>query len=260
MSKAIQEKQDTTLVQMNELSELEGFGTEFQKEELAVPFVSILQSMSPQLKKSNEKHVAAAEEGDLFHTVSNKAYKKLHFIPCKFQHALIQWRDRDAGAGGFVAAYEHGDPDIPANTKAADSQRLIVNDDPTTYLENTLQYICLVFDEEGEPLGPSIISFKSSNLKYARRFNAALQSKMLSKSDGSKFRAPIFSHIYTLETRPERNDRGEWYSFKIGEGEFVKDPSALKDAMAFAESLAEDSKVFVEQDAPEPKADQCFEI
>lgn len=252
-------KKDSTAVALADLlSDEAGFGTEFQKEELAIPFVKILQAMSNEVKKSEGEYVEGAEEGDLYHTVTNKAYKKLLFVPCRFQHLLNQWRTREAG-GGFVAAFEAGDPAAPKTVK--DEFRDVVVDNPETYIDNTLQYIGLVMDDDGNNLGPAVVSFKSTGLKIARRFNAAISAKKLRKSDGSEFRAPIFSHMYELTTKSERNAKGSWFSYEVGGGEFIKNPQLLTDAMDFAKSLAEERKVFVEAEESEPvEKDDSFEI
>ena len=221
--------------------------------------MKIIQSMSPQAKKTEEAYVPGAEEGDLFHTVLNKAYKKLYFVPCRFQHVHIQWKNREAG-GGMVTAYENGDPSMPETFNV--DNRDVVKDDPESYLENTLQYICMMFDEDHNNLGPAILSFKSSQLKYARRFNATLAQTKLKRGDGSEFRAPIFAHKWELSTTPERNDRGSWFSYSIGEKEFIKDPTQLKELMDFAKSLAEERKVFVDTEESEATVteDNSFEI
>jgi hypothetical protein len=255
MSKAVAKKESTEMVLADEMAELEGFGTEFEKDELAIPFLSVLQSMSPQVKKSDERYVDGAEEGHLFHTVLNRTFSKVYFIPCRFQHVVLQWKNRDTG-GGLVASFEAGDPAIPA---ASQQERFMVVDDaPDTVLETTLQYVSLLFDEDMQPLGPGVISFKSSQLKYARRFNAALQARMLTRSDGSTFKAPIFSHVYSLQTFPERNDMGSWFSYKIGEGSVVSDSGMLRQALEFAKALREEKKVFVDN-AVSDKSDESDE-
>jgi hypothetical protein len=251
---------DTALELVAELAEHAGMGTEFEKGEIAIPFVKILQSMSPQCKRAEDGYVSGSEEGDLFHTILNRPFKKLYFIPCQFQHLLIQWKNRESG-GGFVAAYEAGDPLVPATVRQ--DFREVVKDDPESYIDNTLQYVCLIFDEDMTNLGPAVLSFKSSQLKYARRFNASLAAKKLKRADGSTFRAPIFSHIYELTTQPERNDKGSWFSFALGEGVFVQDTVMLREALEFAKSLMDTKKIIMDtedQAAKVTDADTSFEI
>ena len=40
----------------------------------AIPFLRVLQSMSPQLKKSDGQYIAEAQEGNFFNSVTNKVY------------------------------------------------------------------------------------------------------------------------------------------------------------------------------------------
>ena len=43
-------------------------------EDYAIPFIRVLQSGSPQLKKSNGKYIEGAAQGMMFNTVTNRLY------------------------------------------------------------------------------------------------------------------------------------------------------------------------------------------
>ena len=57
-------------------------------DDYAIPFLRVLQSMSPQLKKSDGKYIQGAEEGNLFNTVTESYYdgtEGVEIIPCAYK-------------------------------------------------------------------------------------------------------------------------------------------------------------------------------
>ena len=56
----------------------------------------------------------------------------------------------------------------------------------------------------------------------------------VSVEDGSRFKAPMFSHVWTLTTRQETNDRGSWFGFHIeGEPVMITNDNLFKSAQDF---------------------------
>jgi hypothetical protein len=223
------------------LADYEGMGTNFSQDEVVYPFVSRIQTNSPQLIPGDAQYVEDAKPGHLFHTATRRVYKELNFVPLKFQQVIIQWRDRDSG-GGFVAAFEPGSADKPATHKVENVDW--VTDDPQSYLETNLQYICMFFDGE-DSIGPAVLSCNKSQLKYARRFNVALQSKKLTTTSGHVIRAPIFSHVYSLSTVQDSNSKGSWFSYRFGEGSPVTSKDLLQEIIGQAKTMKELEQVFV---------------
>jgi len=78
---------------------------EASADDYAIPFLRILQSMSPQLKKSDGKYIQGAEEGNFFNTVTESVYdgtEGVMIIPCAYKKKYIEWVTRGNG-GGFVS-------------------------------------------------------------------------------------------------------------------------------------------------------------
>ena len=75
--------------------------------DMALPYLLILQSLSPQVKKSSPQRVDGAEEGDIFNTVTQELFASedgINVIPCAFQKAWVEWAPRDSG-GGWIASH-----------------------------------------------------------------------------------------------------------------------------------------------------------
>ena len=71
----------------------------------------------------------------------------------------------------------------------------------------------------GQP-EPVIITMKSSQIKKSRAWMTRMQNLTMARKDGTRFKAPMFSHVWTLTTKQETNDRGSWFGYFI-EGEPV---------------------------------------
>jgi hypothetical protein len=186
--------------------------------------------------------------------VNGKAFDELMIIPLRFESLKIQWRMRESG-GGLVQVFKPTDHDLPATHKVENQN--IVNDDPTTVLEDTLQYVCKVLTTDGEDLGLAVVSCSKSQLKYARRWNVQLQSKKLELSNGRVIRAPLFSHSYPLTTIQETSNKNgmtqSWHSFKFGEGAVLDSQELLEGCISLAKQV-NDAAFSSSVDTPEVTA------
>ena len=75
-------------------------------EDFAIPFIRVLQPMSPQLQKQHGSYVAGASAGDLYNTVTGEAYDGetgISIVPCAYNKKYIEWIPREKG-GGLVNA------------------------------------------------------------------------------------------------------------------------------------------------------------
>lgn len=238
MSKAMAKEEETLPAEL--LEGLEGYGADFTSEEVTLPFVRIVQKMSPYLVEGDGNYIEGCKAGQLVHTVTNKAYDSLSIIPLRFESLKIQWRMRESG-GGLMNVFAPTDRELPV-THRVENQN-VVTDDPTSVLEDTMQYICKLLGPDGEDLGMAIVSCSKSQLKYARRWNVQLQSKKVTLSSGRTIRAPLFSHAYKLDTIQETNNKNgmtqSWHSFKFGEGELLSDPDVLRGCIALAKQVNE---------------------
>ena len=218
------------------LAEYEGFTADFSSDEVALPFVRVLQNGSKQLQSGEAVYIEGAKVGDLCHTGSNTVHDSLQIIPLRYEHMNLHWRKRDHG-GGLLGQFAIGDPSTPRVQKV-ENERILV-DDPTSVLEDTHQYVCRVFDGDDD-MGLAIISCARSQLKYARRWNVQLQSKKINLGDRT-IRAPMFSHVYPLSTVADKaNINGmsvTWHSFKFGEGSLITIKEHVQESLELAKQV-----------------------
>lgn len=170
---------------------------------MAIPFVRILQSLSPQLNKHEAAYVEEAEEGHWFNTITKEVYgPKISVIVLKFDRVYIEWRpDR----GGFVGYHTPENAERLAvdhtfgNWKMADGNSL----------QENYVYIVLIIGHERE--GVAVLSLSSSMIKMARDWNRLMTTHVM---DNGKRALPYYL-VWDLETEYRSNDKGKWYAAKV---------------------------------------------
>lgn len=188
-------------------------------EDIALPYIAILQPLSPQVTKSNPARIVGAEEGMFYNTLSQELYdgeEGIYVVPCAYQKAWVEWKQRTTG-GGFVASHPSGD--ILSRTSKDDKNFDVLPNGnvvvPTSY------YYCLLL-EDGEA-HPVVISMARTASKKARRWNSTMLGIQVVGSSGS-FNPPMFSHIYKLKTIPETKNNNSWFSWDIHLYQQISDP------------------------------------
>lgn len=210
---------------------LEGVGVE----DLAIPFLVIIQSGSPQRKKTDGAYIPGAEEGMIFNSVNNALFEETVLVPCAFERKMIHWRPREEG-GGFMGTYAPSDP-ICAQAERQGARDVMPDG---TYLVNTAQHYCLHVMPDGT-FKRVVVSMSSTQLKKSRKWLTIVGEKTLKNSAGVFFTPPSFAFKYNLKTQPEENDKGSWYGWRVEEAGML-DLSSERElylaARAFSEAVS----------------------
>ena len=210
---------------------------EANRDSYAIPFLAVLQSGSPQCKKSDGAYIKGAEEGMLFNTVSEQTVDGtvgVQIIPVHYKQSFIEWKPRESG-GGFVA--EHGVADgqslMKQTTKDKDGHDCLPNGN---FLVDTRSHYVLVLKGDGA-YEPAVMSMSSTQMKKSRRWMTVMQNLKMTRGDGSSFTPPMFSHQYHVTTVPESNDKGSWFGWKIAIGDKVEDAGLYSSAKSFRDAI-----------------------
>lgn len=215
-------KEDANLDELSYLVDdaLEGF-EKLDQSVIALPFIRILQSLSPQLKKTNPEYIAGAEEGALFNNITKTIYDQpLRVVPLKFDRQFICWKPDRAGYGGafspewVASALEH--KELFTNEKGQ-----IIDGLNNSYMDTYTYYI---FPVDYRQEGVCLLTFSSTQLKEARRWNRCLTNTLLPNGK----RAMPYHTVWNVATVPQQNKLGEWYGYNLSfEGFVQKDTFAL---------------------------------
>ena len=230
---AVGEEQPKAVALVNRDDEGAGF-EDMTQDELAMPFLIILQSGSPQVLEDSGKYVAGAKPGMFFNTVTQELYdgreKGVRFIPVHRAQQFIEWRKRDEG-GGLVAVHAPEDPFVIEARKTGPRFGKIDLASKKGHEDNELAEtfnvpgMLLVDDEQVEPC---VLSFTSTAIKHYKRWMTQASSIMGRDAENKRARVPLFGHVYLLKTGMEENNDGQkWYGWRIGFASGTADASRL---------------------------------
>jgi hypothetical protein len=219
MSKEVAVKDSTlpaAVVDMSGFAEdadqgLQGVGAQ----DFAVPFLSILQSGSPQRKKTDGKYITGADEGMVFNTVTNELFNtpadSIIVVPVAFERKYLNWKDREEG-GGLLGIYAADDPIVQTVVERKGGKEILPDG---SFLSNTAQHYVLVVYPDGA-WKRAVITMSSTQLKKSRRWLTIMGEKTM-KANGKVFTPPTFAFKYKVSTTHESNDQGDWHGWKIDE-------------------------------------------
>lgn len=180
---------------------------EMTRADWTLPRLGLCQSMSPQRKRSDPKHIEGLEEGDMFNSITRENYgKTVQVVPLMFFKNRFRFQE---GALGNILCQSAdtvlgiGDPGGECKTcPMAQFGSSGKGNSPACSL--FYNYPSLILPKDGH-IGLDLLvvaSFKSSELKVARDWNALLRLR----------NADTFSGIYEFTTVEQKNDLGSWYT------------------------------------------------
>ncbi len=181
-------------------------------EDMQIPFLRILQDLSPEIKSVEKGGIEGAEVGMLFNTVTQECYDEVLFVPSVTKHIYNEWVPIKQG-GGFVDSYEVTDKFVIDAQASAKANNLDFGKLPTEEgndLVETFDVYGILVAENNEPM-PCIISFTSSKIKGYRKWMSAIRMFVLNTPNG-KIKPDLFAHLVKITTVDEKNKAGQEYS------------------------------------------------
>jgi hypothetical protein len=200
---------------------LQGLG----KDDLAIPFLTILQSNSPQVKRSDGEYIEGAAEGMIFNTVTKEVLDPIKtpvvVIPCAYERHFVEWRTREKG-GGFVKQHDvaAGLAMIPNCIRDEKGRDILPSG---TQLNDTRTFYIMVLDADGNP-SPALLTMTSTQIKKSKQW--LMQQNLLKlRGPNGSYTPPSFATRWRLTTVPEQNDKGSWMGWAFTHDGYLKGPS-----------------------------------
>jgi len=187
-----------------------GAGSEAMgQDDIMIPRLIILQSMSPQCNSRDGSYVENAKPGDIYDNVSSSFFSGedgITVVPCKYNILYYEWKkDR----GGLVTV--HQDSSILDTTSRGDKGEYFT--DEGNRIVPTAEYLVLVTEDDGS-FSPALISMSNSQMKRAKQWNAIIRRLIITVGD-KRINPAMFWNAYKLTTVPEENDKGSWFGWSI---------------------------------------------
>ena len=219
-TKKASSKSELEKTDKGELAVAQGYG-EFQdagfegvdNSDLQIPFLTILQGLSPQVKSVKHGGLEGAEVGMFHNTVTDDLFDGedvgVGFVPAISQKKFVEWKpDR----GGFVAAHEPEEDCVKKAIAECDFGKLKIGENDLT---ETYYMYGTQFDlETRESRGPVVIVFKSMMIKPHKRIITALRMCTV-QSGGRKVNPPMFAHALKVVSVADKNDKGEFHNIRL---------------------------------------------
>ena len=215
---------------------------EVTSEDVQIPFLRVLQALSPQIKKSDPAYIKGAEQGGIFNTVTKKFWSGddgVLVIPTYFQKKLLEFVPRSEG-GGFVG--EINPKNLPKIVKENGMEMLENGNE----LVRTAQHYVKIVHDDGT-LENAIVDMKKTQLKKSREWVSIMGMFKYPKEAGQNLVGKTMDswyNMFRLTTVEESNDKGSWYTWKIvhekqvDKIEYVNESKSLHSSLSSGELTA----------------------
>lgn len=199
----------------------------------AIPFLKVLQSMSPQTKKSDGAYIKGAEEGDLYNTVTGvvvKGDEGMTILPCHYRRSFLEWSGPVSEGGTFVTQHNAADGDaLMAKTTRTDRGNELENGH---ILTDNREHYCLIIKDDGS-FEPVLLALTSTQIKKSKKWMTLMNSIILPSGNN----APMYSQLYKMTTVPETSDQFSWFGIKVEHIGSVKSQIQYEAAKKFREMV-----------------------
>lgn len=209
-------------------------------EDLAMPMFRLLQSLSPETKKSDSAYVQGASEGQWFDTVARAVYDSIVFVPSRYVTHYIEWKPRKEG-GGLVANHGTDRSVLDRCRRDVETGRDITPEGNEIVPTATWYGIVASGTVEGRdvPLNKqAVITLAGTQQKVSRKWVSDAASIKLQAKDGRMFTPPLFSMAYRLSSLPTKNDQGSWSLASFERAGWVLDFDNGKELFANAQAFS----------------------
>lgn len=175
----------------------------------AIPFLLVLQALSPCVQAGKPEFIDEARPGMLLNSVTKELFTAIDVSVVRRTHTLCVWNKREDGAG-FIREYEATPEamlqyqDLPMDDK---NRRISKDDEEITEHRN---FYCQII-RNGGATEPLLVSMAKSQLKTAREWNSLIA--MRSARVGPEKLPVATSEIWTLGTRLRTKGENSWFQF-----------------------------------------------
>lgn len=214
-STAVAEQPKTNLAEQQKMEEMyaedAGKGLEqADRESFAMPFLVLLQKLSPQCDPNEGAYIEGAQAGKFLNTVTGELFDTVDVIPVHYERRFLRWAPREEG-GGFRGQYTVDDP-IVANTPMDDEgKRILTGGD---MLRDTRLHYCLMLTPDGN-YSPVLVNLSSTQVKKSRQWCSKMDAQKIKLPNGEVKTKPTFSNVYKLSSVAEQNEKGKWHGVMV---------------------------------------------
>lgn len=197
---------------MGDMAQYAGAGISDRVEDFTMPFLAIAQKGSPQVQRRDPKYIDGCETGMIFNTATQDLWQGegddagVRLSPAAMRLYQVEWVPRTEG-GGYVATHPIDTP-LLRQARNVDGRMVLPNGNQ---LVETAYYYCVL----EKTLESVVVGFSSTALGAHRNWQTLMSRNKIRSATGELIRAPGFSHLFQLTTSFEKNDKGDWFTWRI---------------------------------------------
>ncbi len=212
---------------------------------VAIPFLAVLQKMSPQCDPDASEYIPKAKPGMLINTVTKELFdgkEGVQIIPCNYIRKFLRWTPREKG-GGFKGELTLSEVHAMRSRGELIEQdnRLYVPDDhgnvnpkASDKVADTRVHYVLVLNARSGMAQQAVMSLASTQIKKSKTLNSLIRGVEIEGRDGAKVNPASFANVVRVTTVPESNDQGTWSGVVFSLEGLVEDVATYQMAKAFS--------------------------
>ena len=216
-----------------------------------MPYINLLQALSPMLDEDDPSHIEGAKEGSIFITDSKTIVdgkEGIKIIPCRYKRHFCEWIPREQG-GGLVAMHSSESPLIAKAHKVKDpanpKKTILQTPDGNTLVETAQFFVLAFYNNEWHW---AVLNMSGTKWSAARELNTLSTTR---KIPGTDKLLPTFTGIYSLTSFKDQNKTGQKYAnFKVAFDKLVDDPVVYALAKEYY-NISKNLTVLAAEDATE---------
>ena len=221
---------------------MEGAGAE----SFAIPFLMILQKLSPQVDESSGAAIEGAKAGMLFENITRKltdGKEGVSIIPCAYRRVFLRWSESKGFQGELlpedINRMRHDGEIVERNGKLyVPDKDGDVDPDESDRVADTRNHYVLIVDNKTGGWSQALISLSSTQVKKSRALMTALASVKVEVA-GGMITPPTFANLIKVTTVSESNDKGSWHGWHFELAGFVDRADLYAAAKQFHKTVIE---------------------
>lgn len=223
---------------LQKADDLSKYQEHMTQDDVSIPFIQILQSLSPQCVEGDPEYMEGARPGMFLNTVTKELTPKdgFEFIPIAYKDSFVEWVPRNQG-GGFVREYSVPDGMTIPTARNENGHDIIQDGSPLGKPGNQLNrtHTHFVFKlKKGGGFEPAVLSMAMTQLKPSKNLNSLVQNNPLPGIGVLRF-----AHVIKAGVELRKNDQGSWYVWSWNRVGFVEDQEIFDAAKTFADGVRE---------------------
>jgi len=205
-----------TVTEMREDAQM---GGKMSLRDMSIPYLAILQGMSPQVQPASDKYIKGSVASMIYLSVAEEIFPGdtgVPIVPCYFERVVNEWTPKEKG-GGLVATHNAEGGILSKATRDPQSPGKLWLPNGNLAVETMNNYLLI---QTSHGWTQAIYPMKSTAIKHCRNWNSTLFTM---KVPGTREQAARWYYVWNLLTRPERKEDKVWYSPAFKQGEPVDD-------------------------------------